>query len=69
MLVVSRESGERVLVGEDIELVVLKVDGGRVRLGFTNARYMPICRAEVHRAPVDAESRDDSARFNPRQVA
>jgi hypothetical protein len=30
---------------------------------------VPICRAEVHQEPTDAEFRDDSARFNPRQVA
>ena len=49
MLVLSRKPGERVLVGEDIEVVVLEVEGDRVKLGFTAPRYVPICRAEIHR--------------------
>ena len=54
MLVLSRKSGERVLVGEDIEVVVLGVEGDRVKLGFTAPRYVPICRAEIHRELADA---------------
>ena len=53
MLVLSRKSGERVLVGEDIEVVVLEVEGDRVKLGFTAPRYVPICRAEIHRELAD----------------
>jgi carbon storage regulator len=53
MLVLSRKSGERVLVGEDVEVVVLEVEGDRVKLGFTAPRYIPICRAEIHRELAD----------------
>ncbi len=53
MLVLSRKSGERVLVGEDVEVVVLEVDGDRVKLGFTAPRYVPICRAEIHQELAD----------------
>jgi len=54
MLVLSRKSGERVLVGEDIEVTILEIDGDRVRLGFTAPRYVPICRAEIHQELADA---------------
>ena len=54
MLVLSRKTGERVLVGEDIEVVVLEVEGDRVKLGFTAPRYVPICRAEIHRELADS---------------
>ena len=47
MLVLSRKSGERVLVGEDIEVVVLGVQGGRVKLGFNAPDYLPIQRGEL----------------------
>ena len=49
MLILSRKSGERVLVGEDVEVVVLRIEGNRVKLGFTSPRYVPIVRAEIHR--------------------
>jgi carbon storage regulator len=48
MLVLSRKSGERVLVGEDIEVVVLEAEKGRVKLGFIAPRCLPIVRAEIH---------------------
>jgi carbon storage regulator len=76
MLVLSRKLGERVLVGEDVEVVVLEVDGGRVKLGFTAPRYVPIFRAEIHQeladavaAVANAELRDGSADFTSRKVA
>jgi carbon storage regulator len=53
MLVLSRKSGERVLVGEDIEIVVLEIEGDRVKLGFAAPRYVPIFRAEVHQELAD----------------
>ena len=54
MLILSRKSGERVLVGEDIEVVVLEVDGGRVKLGFSAPRHVPIFRAELHQELADS---------------
>jgi carbon storage regulator len=53
MLVLSRKPGERVLVGEDVEVVVLEVEGDRVKLGFNAPRYVPICRAEIHQELAD----------------
>jgi len=54
MLVLSRKLGERVFVGEDIEVVVVEVQGNRVSLGFNAPRYVPICRAEIHQELADA---------------
>ena len=46
MLVLGRKPGERVFVGDDIEVVVLEVRGGRVKLGFNAPGYLPIQRGE-----------------------
>ena len=54
MLVLSRKSGEQILIGDDIEVVVLEIDGDRVKLGFTAPRYVPIFRAEIHRELADS---------------
>ncbi len=48
MLVLGRKAGERVYVGDDIEIVVLEVRGGRVKLGFHAPGYLPIQRGELH---------------------
>ena len=46
MLLLSRKQGERVLIGEDVEVTVVEIEGDRVKLAFDAPRYVPICRAE-----------------------
>jgi carbon storage regulator len=48
MLVLSRKCGERIVIGSNIEIVVVCVRGDRVRLGFQAPIDVPIHRAEVH---------------------
>ncbi len=64
MLVLSRKPGERVLVGDNIEVVVLEVDGGRVKLGFAAPRYVPICRAEIDQELADSLVSVADAKFS-----
>jgi carbon storage regulator len=47
MLVLSRKSGESVCIGSDIEVKVLDVCGGRVRLGFSAPLNVDIKRREI----------------------
>ena len=47
MLTLTRRSGERVLIGSQIEIRVLEVTGGRVRIGITAPRQMPVHRGEL----------------------
>ena len=53
MLVLTRKNRESVVIGrpEDLEVMleitVLEIEGGRVRLGFTADTRMPIHRREV----------------------
>ena len=53
MLVLTRKNRESVVIGrpEDLEIVleitILEIEGGRVRLGFTADTKMPIHRREV----------------------
>ena len=54
MLVLSRKAGERIWIGPEIELTVLGIHGGRVRLGFAGPPEIPIHRDElVRHAGVD----------------
>ncbi len=64
MLVLNRKPGERVLVGEDVEVVVLEVDGDRVKLGFNAPRYVPICRAEIHQELADCLASGEGTEFS-----
>jgi len=47
MLVLGRKTGERIHIGESIELVVLAVRGNSVKLGITAPREIPVQRAEL----------------------
>mgnify|MGYP000430466860 CR=1 FL=1 len=48
MLVLSRKEGERVCIGEDVQVTVLEIRGNRVKLGFSGPASVPIHRGEVH---------------------
>ena len=48
MLVLSRKSGEALVIGNDITVTVLEVRGDRVKLGFTGPADVPIHREEIH---------------------
>jgi carbon storage regulator len=49
MLVLSRKAGERIWIGQKIEITVLGIQGGRVRLGFSGPPEVPIHRDELVR--------------------
>lgn len=56
MLVLSRRPGERIMIGPDIEIIVLGADGGQVRLGVNAPREVTVLRSELL-AQVQAENR------------
>jgi carbon storage regulator len=55
MLVLSRKEGQRVVIGEEIEVTVLEVRGSRVKLGFHGPVDVPIHREELHQKIADSE--------------
>jgi carbon storage regulator len=50
MLVLSRKLGETTVIGNEITVTVLAVQGDRVKLGFTAPAEVPIHRAEIYQA-------------------
>lgn len=49
MLVLSRKANQRVVIGGDIEVIVLAISGDRVRLGFIAPEDVSIHREEVQK--------------------
>lgn len=47
MLVLTRKSGQKLLLGPDITLVVLEVNGDRVKVGVEAPRSIKVMRPEV----------------------
>lgn len=47
MLVITRKEGEGLLIGDEISVKVLAVDGSRVRLGVDAPKHVTILRREI----------------------
>ena len=47
MLVLSRKVGERIWIGDDIAVTVVRVTGGGVRLGIEAPHELPVIREEL----------------------
>lgn len=59
MLILNRKTGESVTIGDEIQVTVLSVDSGRVRLAIDAPRSVSIVRSELIAA---AETNQDAAR-------
>jgi carbon storage regulator len=47
MLVITRQTGDSLLIGENIHITVLEVNGDRVKIGIDAPRSISIVRTEV----------------------
>ena len=47
MLILTRRSGETILIGDDIEVTVMRVSGNQVRIGITAPEDVHIVRGEL----------------------
>ena len=47
MLIIRRRVGESVFIGEDIEVEVLEVCGGQIKIGIEAPREILVLRSEV----------------------
>ena len=54
MLVISRRKGQRIVIGDDIELVVTSVTRNTVKLGIKASRGLAVLRGEVRDAILEA---------------
>ena len=47
MLVLSRKVGERLWIGDNISITVVKISGGGVRIGVEAPAELPVVREEL----------------------
>ena len=48
MLVLSRYMNDSIMIGDDIEIMIIKVKGNKVRLGITAPRDISVNRKEIY---------------------
>ena len=58
MLVLSRKESEKVLLGDDIVLPIVRLSGDRVRLGIEAPSDLLILREELDESEVDKKPLD-----------
>lgn len=59
MLVLSRRVGEKIMVGDKIELTILSLKPDRVRIGILAPPGVPVHRKEIH-DEIQSANRDAS---------
>ena len=61
MLVLSRKQGERIIVDDCVEITVVEVRGGKVRLGFRAPDHVAIHRQEIYESITSSAPNDGAA--------
>jgi len=64
MLVLTRKTGEVITIGDNIQVRVLAIKGGQVRIGVDAPRQVSVNREEVLRPQVDTAGLQVSAAIN-----
>ncbi|MBE6044696.1 MAG: carbon storage regulator CsrA [Clostridium thermopalmarium] len=49
MLVVKRKEGESLLIGEDIEINIVSIENGSVKIGINASKNITILRKELYK--------------------
>ena len=60
MLMLSREVNETVMVGDNVQVKVLAVEGSKVLLGFKAPRQIAVHREEIYRQIQNKRNLNDS---------
>ena len=66
VLVVSRKIGERILIGDEISVTVIKIGSGGVRIGIEAPKELPVVREEL---AIQLQAAEQLAIENARQLA
>ncbi|MBX6314030.1 MAG: carbon storage regulator [Isosphaeraceae bacterium] len=65
MLVLTRKLMEKLYIGDEICITVVRLEGGQVRLGIDAPREVPVVRAELRPQPTQAPARPTRASRGP----
>lgn len=62
MLILARKVDEKILIGDDIEIIVVGVSGDNVRLGIKAPKDVKILRSEVYEE-IEMENKEAASRM------
>ncbi|EPG73135.1 carbon storage regulator [Leptospira fainei serovar Hurstbridge str. BUT 6] len=68
MLVLARRTNESIIIGDDIEIVIVDIKGDQVKIGVKAPKEVSVHRAEVYRE-IQAENRKAAgAKIKPEEL-
>lgn len=68
MLVLSRKQDEKIIIGDSITLMVVSIQGDKVRLGIEAPKHVTIHREEVYRAIQKSDGAEPTAARSESEV-
>ena len=66
MLVLSRQRDESIMIGDDVEIIIVDVRGDKVRLGITAPKNIPVHRREIYDA-IQREKSENKESQEPKE--
>lgn len=63
MLILARKIGQKIVIGDDIELTVVDIRGDQVRLGITAPRHVSIDRKELREKILAEKAEAEAAKI------
>ena len=69
MLVLSRKLGEKIVIGDNIVVTVVKIDRNQIRIGIDAPSDVPVYREEIAPQRLSRESRVGSTVLTGRPLA
>jgi carbon storage regulator len=68
MLVLSRQKDESIVIGDNIEIIIVDVRGDKVRLGITAPKEISVHRREVYDA-IQREKNAENSKETKKETA
>lgn len=65
MLVLTRRSGEQIVIADEIVITVVSIEGNKVRLGIEAPKDIRVDRKEIHHRRADEELAGHQQRSGP----
>lgn len=65
MLVLSRKKNESIIIGDDVEIVIVDIKGDQVKIGIKAPRSVSVHRAEVYE---EIQAENKKAATAPKQL-
>ncbi len=68
MLVLSRKVNQSIMIGDDIEIMIVDVKSDQVKVGIVAPNDVKIYRTEIYKEIQAANKEAASSKFNPKKL-